>query len=104
MGQTRAALGLTWLMATGTRPEHPTMDVLVVFLASGQLLALPLAIVLVRRELYGLVVAVLAITTAVHFVPYTWLYSTPVYVVAAATVAVVTSVLLLAAVAAMLFG
>lgn len=82
------ALGLTALSASGPRPHHPTLDQLAIYLSTGQLLMLPLAIVLVVRRQQLLAVAAIATTTAVHFVPYSWLYSTPVYLVMGALVAV----------------
>lgn len=82
------ALGLTALSATGGRPQDPTLDQLAFYLSTGQLLVLPLAIVLIVRRQQLLAVAALATTTAVHFVPYSWLYRTPVYVVTGALVAV----------------
>jgi len=87
------ALALTSFTATGARPEDPTMGQLAVFLATGQLLVLPLAIVLIKRQMHGLAVATLATTTAVHFVPYTWLYRTPIYAIAAVLIAIVTAIL-----------
>lgn len=86
------ALGLTALSATGARPQNPTLDQLAFYLSMGQLLVLPLAIVLIVRRQQLLAVAALATTTAVHFVPYSWLYGTPVYVVMGALVAVLVAV------------
>lgn len=86
------ALGLTALLAEGDRPAHDTLDLLPFYLSTGQLLMLPLAIVLIRRRRFGLAVAVLAATTAVHFVPYSWLYGTWIYVDAAVVIAVAVAV------------
>lgn len=51
------------------------------YLASGQLLALPLVIFLVVRHRYTLVPFAMTIIVVVHFAPYSWLYATPVYLV-----------------------
>lgn len=87
------ALLLTAGMARGERVDDPTMTTLSIYLGTGQLLALPLVGVLVARRHHVLAVALLAATTAVHFVPYAWLYQTPLYVVLSALVAVVTATL-----------
>ncbi len=72
---------LTAVAAVGARPEDPTLNALSIYLSMGQLLALPLAIVLIIREDYRLAVAVLAVVLAVHLIPYAWLYRSPVYLV-----------------------
>ena len=64
---------LTWLTATGPRPDDPAMNALSIYLGSGQLLALPLAIVLIVQRRHLAVVAVMALVLAVHLVPYAWL-------------------------------
>lgn len=85
------ALVLTALLGQGDRPDDPTMGALSVYLGVGQLLVLPLAAVLVAGRRHELAVAALATTTAVHLVPYSWLYLTPVYVIVGGVVAVVTA-------------
>lgn len=88
------AYGFTWLTAAqGARPDDPTLNALSIYLSMGQLLVLPFVIVLVTRGRYTMAVATLAVTLAVHFVPYAWLYSTPIYLAVAAVVAVGTAVL-----------
>lgn len=84
---------LTWLVADGPRPTDPALGSLSVYLAAGQLLALPLAAVLVATGRHTVAVATLATMLAVHFVPYAWLYATPVYLVVGGLVAVGTAVL-----------
>lgn len=84
---------LTMTAAQGTRPDDPTLNALSIYLSMGQLLVLPFVIVLVARGRYTMAVATLAVTLAVHFVPYSWLYSTRIYLVVAAVVAVGTAVL-----------
>ncbi|OLV19153.1 DUF7010 family protein [Deinococcus marmoris] len=88
------AFGLTALTAVGTRPEDPTMNMLSTYLATGQLMVLPLVIVLVMGRRYTLSAAILAATTAVHFLPYTWLYQTPIYLVMAVLLAIVIAMLI----------
>lgn len=85
---------LTAAAADGPRPEDATLNSLSLYLSMGQLLILPLVIVLVTMGRYTVAVAALAVTLAVHFVPYSWLYSTPIYIVVAAVVAVGTAVLI----------
>lgn len=86
------ALGLTALAAPGETPEDPTMEALSIYLSMGQLLVLPLAVVLILRGLYLLPAAVLAAVVAVHFVPYSWLYGTPLYAVLGVVIAVAVAV------------
>lgn len=82
---------LTWLTATGARPDDPAMNALSIYLGSGQLLALPLAIVLIAQHRHLAVAAVMALVLAVHLVPYAWLYGTPAYLAVAAVVAILTA-------------
>lgn len=86
-------LGLTAVAATAPRPQDALLGQLSLYLSMGQLLVLPLAIVLVVRSRYLWAVSLLALVLAVHFVPYAWLYGTPVYLVVGAVVAVGTAVL-----------
>lgn len=88
------AFGLTALTAVGTRPADPTMNMLSTYLATGQLMVLPFVIVLIVSRRYTMAVATLAATTAVHFLSYTWLYQTPVYLVMAIVIAIVTATLI----------
>lgn len=91
---TPLSLGLTAVAAPAERPDDPIMNELSIYLAAGQILALPLVLVLLMRAQYSTGVAVLAVVTAVHFVPYTWLYRTPIYVVVAVAVAVAVAILM----------
>lgn len=88
------ALLLTWLTATGPRPQDPSLTSLSIYLSMGQLLVIPLAAVLVTLGRYSSAVATLAVILAVHFVPYSWLYATPVYLVVGAVIAVGTAALI----------
>lgn len=87
-----AALLLTWATATGTRPEDPAMNALSIYLGTGQLLVLPLAIVLIVHRRFLATAAVMALVLAVHLVPYAWLYGTVAYLVVAVVVALLTAV------------
>lgn len=82
---------LTALTATADRPDDAAMNALSVYLGVGQLLVLPLAIVLVVRERYADAVSVLVVVLAVHLVPYSWLYGTPVYAIVAVAMALLTA-------------
>lgn len=83
---------LTSVTATAARPEDPAMNALSIYLGTGQLLVLPLAVVLIVHHRYLAAAAVMALVLAVHLVPYAWLYGTPAYLVVAAVVAVLTAV------------
>ncbi|WP_131104000.1 DUF7010 family protein [Ornithinimicrobium sufpigmenti] len=85
-------LGLTALFAAGERPGDPTMNALSIYLAMGQLLLLPLAIVLIVRQQLLLATAFQAVVIAVHFVPYSWLYGTPLFAVLAPVIAIAVTV------------
>lgn len=87
-------LMLTAVAAVGPRPEDPTFNALSIYLSMGQLLVLPLAIVLIIREHYRLAVAVLAVVLAVHLIPYAWLYRSPVYLAVGIVIAVGSAVVI----------
>jgi len=57
-------------------------------LAVSQVFALPLVIVLVATRRWLASSLVMAVVTTVHFVPYSWLYRTPLYYVLAGALAV----------------
>lgn len=82
------ALGLTALTAGADRPALEGMDMLSVLLSAGQLLALPLVILLVAKRRYTQVPLAMAIVLVVHFAPYSWLYATPLYLVMGAAVSI----------------
>lgn len=75
------AFGLTAVTATGPRPDDPLLGSLSTYLAMGQLMVLPLVVVTIMAHRWTQASAMMAVTTAVHFLPYSWLYQTPVYVV-----------------------
>lgn len=89
-----AGLLLTMLAADGARPQDSTLNSLSIYLSMGQLMILPLVIVLIAKARYSVAVAALAVILAVHFVPYSWLYATPLYVGVAAVVAFGTAALI----------
>ncbi|MFC5337138.1 DUF7010 family protein [Leucobacter denitrificans] len=82
------ALGLTALTAGADRPVLEGMDTLSVLLSAGQLLALPLVILLVATRRYTQVPLAMAIVLVVHFAPYSWLYATPLYLILGAAVSI----------------
>lgn len=79
---------ITALTQTGPRPDNHTLNMLSIYLSMGQLMVLPVSIVLLTHRQHTLAVVVLAIGLAVHLVPYSWLYATPVYAVVASSIAV----------------
>ncbi|PWD51192.1 hypothetical protein C8046_11575 [Serinibacter arcticus] len=70
------------------RPGGPLLAQLGVLVSMSQLLVLPLLIVLVTQRRYTAVPLVFAITAAIHFVPYAWLYQSVLYLVMPVVVAV----------------
>lgn len=90
------ALGLTALAARGPTPEHAALESLSFYLLFGQMVVVPLVIVLLVRERYLTAAVAFTVVLAAHFVPYSWLYSTLLYavlaVLLAAAVAVVVGV------------
>ncbi len=82
------AILLTALTAGPPAPEFAAMDTLVILLASGQLLGLPIVIYLTVARRYSLVPLAMALLVAVHFAPYSWLYDTPLYLVMGGAVSV----------------
>lgn len=87
------ALGLTAVAATADRPDNPLLNSLSIALSMGQILMIPLVVILIIAARYDIAVGALAATTAVHFVPYSWLYQTPVYVVIGVLIGLGTAVL-----------
>lgn len=82
------ALGLTAASARGYRPALAGMESISVLLSMGQLLALPVVILLVAQRRYTLVPLAMVIMLVVHFAPYSWLYATPLYLVMGAIIAI----------------
>lgn len=88
------ALVVTAATAVGTRPDDATMNSLSFFLSAGQLMMLPLVIVLVMAGHYTVSVAFMAVVTAIHFFPYSWLYGTVLYLGIGLVIGVTTAVLM----------
>lgn len=84
------ALGGSALMgAIGqARPVAEEITQLSVLIGTSQLLGLPLLILFVMKRWYTVVPVAFATLTSMHFVLYSWLYRTPVYIVLAIAVAV----------------
>lgn len=82
------ALGLSAAIgAIGeARPVADEITQLSVLIGTSQLLGLPFVILLVVRKLYALVPVAFAGITSMHFVLYSWLYRTPVYLVMAVVI------------------
>jgi len=70
------------------RPVAEEITQLSVLIGTSQLLGLPLLILLVVKRWYTVVPIAFATLTSMHFVLYSWLYRTPVYIVLAVGVAV----------------
>lgn len=88
--QGMVALPLALLFSAVTpgpaRPMMAGMDEVSVWLAVGQLLGLPIAIYFVMRQQFTQVPLVMVVLVVVHFAPYSWLYSTPLYFIAGAAI------------------
>lgn len=77
-----AALGASAMLGMfDRRPDEAMITQLGVLVAMSQLLVLPLLIVLTAKGFYTLVPLCFAASSAIHFVPYAWLYQTPLYIV-----------------------
>lgn len=82
------AILLTALTSGPPPPEMASIDVLVILLAAGQNLGLPIVIYLTASKRYPMVPLAMALLVAVHFAPYSWLYATPLYLVMGGAVSV----------------
>jgi hypothetical protein len=93
------ALGLSFLIgALGQdRPVPDEITALSILIGTSQLLGLPFLIYLVVKERYRLMPYAFATICSMHFVLYSWLYQTPLYIVMAVLVAIGTTVLMLTA-------
>lgn len=69
------------------RPVSGLVTQLSVLVASSQLLALPLLVVLFTRRKYTAIPVLFALGGALHFLPYAWLYRTPVYLAMSVVIA-----------------
>lgn len=75
-----------------SRPGGEIITQLSVLVAMSQLLVLPLLIVLHAKKRYTAIPLLFALAGAIHFVPYAWLYQSPVYVIMSAVLAVALAV------------
>ena len=94
-----AALGLAALIgAIGQeRPVPEELTQLSVLIGTSQLLGLPLLIYFVVRRQHTVVPFAFAAICSMHFVLYSWLYRTPVYIVMAVAIAIGAMILMLTA-------
>lgn len=93
------ALGLSSMTGAigGNRPVSDEITQLSVLIGTSQLLGLPFVIYLVVKQQYTLAPFALAAMTSMHFVLYTWLYQTPVYIVLAVLISIGTMTVMFSA-------
>lgn len=87
------AVVLQAVTAAGTRPDNPLLNQLSLVLSVSQIFALPWVIAVIMARRWRTSALVMAVTTAVHFAPYSWLYRTPQYLVLGAVIAIGIAVL-----------
>src|SRR5699024_12821289 len=75
------------------RPVSVSIHQLSVLVGFSQLLGLPFLIYLVIKQYYRLVPLDFAGITSMHFVLYSWLYQTPIYIVMALLISIGTTVI-----------
>lgn len=94
-----AALGLSALIgAIGQdRPVADAVTQLSVLIGMSQLLGLPLVIYLVVKQQYTLAPFAFSAITSMHFVLYSWLYQTPIYIAMAVVVSLGSAAVMLTA-------
>ena len=92
------ALGLSALIGAigADRPVDDAITQLSILIGTSQLLGLPFLVYLVVKHRYTLLPYAFAAITAMHFVLYSWLYRTPIYIVMAVVIAIGTTVVMLA--------
>ena len=93
------ALGVSFLIgAVGSeRPVADEITQLSVLIGMSQVLGLPLLIYLVVKRQFVVMPFVFAVITAMHFVLYSWLYQTPIYIAMAMLISVGTMITMLTA-------
>lgn len=69
------------------RPVSGLVTQLSILVACSQLLVLPLLVVLFTRRKYTAIPVLFALGGALHFLPYAWLYRTPVYLAMSVAIA-----------------
>lgn len=84
------ALGMSLAMGSlgDDRPVEPAIDELSYLIGGSQMLGLPLVIYLFMAGKLLLVPFAMASLTSMHFVFYSWLYQTPVYIGMAVVIAI----------------
>lgn len=94
-----AALGISAMIgAVGRdRPVAEEITQLSVLIGTSQLLGLPFVVYLVVKGQYPLVPLAFAAITSMHFVLYSWMYRTPVYIAVAVLVSIGSTAVMLAA-------
>ncbi len=94
-----AAMGLSALIgAIGReRPVAEEITQLSILIGTSQLLGLPFLVYLVVKREHALVPFAFAAITSMHFVMYSWLYQTPVYIVMAVLTALGTTAVMFTA-------
>lgn len=84
-----AAIGLSYLIGAlgDERPVEDLITQLSVYIGTSQLLGLPLLIYLYAQRQFTLMPYAFAAICAMHFMLYSWLYQTPLYVVMSVAIA-----------------
>lgn len=75
------------------RPGMESITQLSILISMSQLLVLPLLIVFTKKENFTAVPLIFSLAGAIHFIPYAWLYQTPIYIVMPTVLAVALAVL-----------
>lgn len=90
------ALGLSVMIgALGqVRPIPDEINQLSILMGTSQMIGLPFFIYLVVKHQYRLLPFANAIIVAMHFVMYSWLYRTPLYIVMAVVISLVTMIIM----------
>ncbi|MGO1543184.1 MAG: DUF7010 family protein [Gulosibacter sp.] len=78
------------------RPVEDALTQLSILIGTSQLLGLPLLIYLAVKQRYALIPYAFAVICSMHFVLYTWLYQTPIYIIMAVAISIGTTVVMFA--------
>src|SRR5690625_2755970 len=91
------AMGASLLLGAigNERPVSDEITQLSVLIGTSQLLGLPFLIYLVVKRAYAIVPFAFAAITSMHFVLYSWLYRTPIYIAMAILIALGTLIVML---------
>ncbi|MGO1538930.1 MAG: DUF7010 family protein [Leucobacter sp.] len=92
------ALGLSVLIGAlgADRPVDPAITQLSILIGTSQLLGLPFLIYLIVSRRHTLLPFAFAAITSMHFVLYSWLYQTPLYIVMAVLISLGTMMVMTA--------